>query len=62
MDSTHILSILAFEGYANPRKHWFICEIIWDTVHVTDKEKQMAQFIGGLRKTTLTWYINCKEK
>ena len=34
---------------------------MWDTTDVTDEDKQIAQFVGALRKRALTWYMNFTE-
>lgn len=47
-----------FEGDEDPRRHWFICETIWAVNDVDSEEKQMHQFVAGLRKRALTWYMN----
>lgn len=54
----HTTHILIYEGDKDARQHWFICEIIWDATNITNQAKQVAQFIGDLRKRVLTWYIN----
>ena len=51
-----------YEGDKDPRRHWFICESTWEANQVTDEDRQMAQFIGGLRKRTLMWYMNFSER
>jgi len=47
-----------FEGDEDPRRHWFICETIWAANDVDNEDKQMHQFVAGLRKRALTWYMN----
>ena len=44
-----------------PKLHWFIYETIWESTDITNKNKQIAQFIGSLRKIYLTWYMNFNE-
>ena len=39
-----------YEGDEDPRRHWFICESIWEANKVTEEERQMAQFAGALMK------------
>ena len=34
---------------------------MWDTTDITDEDKQIAQFVGALRKRALTWYMNFIE-
>ena len=45
----------------DPRRHWFIYERMWDVAYVTDDDKNIAQFVGALRKRALTWYMNFTE-
>ena len=51
-----------YEGDKDPIRHWFICELTWEANHVTDQDRQMAQFAGALRKRALTWYMNFSER
>ena len=51
-----------YEGDEDPRRHWFICESTWEANQVTDEDRQMAQFIGALRKMALTWYMTFLER
>ena len=51
-----------YEGDEEPRRHWFICELTWEANQVTDKDRQMAQFTGSLRKRALTWYMTFLER
>jgi len=46
----HSPFIPIYEGYEDPCKHWFICEIIWEANDIIDEAKKMAQFAGALRK------------
>ena len=34
---------------------------MWNIADVTDDDKQIAQFVGALRKRELMWYINFTE-
>ena len=34
---------------------------MWDASDITDEDKQIAQFVGTLRKRVLTWYMNFME-
>jgi len=47
-----------FEGYEDPRHHWFICETIWAANDVDNEDKQIHQIAAGLRKRALTWFMN----
>ena len=51
-----------YEGDEDPRRHWFVCESTWEANQVTDEDKQMAQFVGALRKRELTWYMKFSER
>ena len=51
-----------YEGNEDPRQNWFICESTWEANQVTDEDKKMAQFVGGLRKRALTWYMTFFER
>ena len=57
----HFVHIPIYEGEEDPRRHWFICEQMWDVAEVTDENRQIAQFAGTLRKRALTWYMNFTE-
>lgn len=52
------MHIPIYEGDEDPERQWFICETIWDTTDITNEAKQMAQFVGGLHKISLTCYMN----
>lgn len=54
---THMM-IPIFEGDEYPRCHWFICEIIWAANDIDNEEKKIHQFVAGLRKRALTWFMN----
>lgn len=58
MSHHHSVHIPIYEGEEDPRRHWFICERMWDATDVTDEDKQIAQFASTLRKKALTWYMN----
>ena len=58
-DSTHIP---LYEGNKDPRGHWSICESTSEANQVTSEERQMAQFVGSLRKRELTWYMIYTER
>ena len=58
MSHHHSVHIPTYEGEEDPRWHWFICERMWDASDVTDDDKKIAQIVGALRKTELTWYMN----
>lgn len=58
MDHTCIPNICTFEDDDDPRHHWFICETICEDTNITNKNKQIAQFMTLLRKRDLTWYMN----
>lgn len=45
----------------NLKRHWFICERIWEAVDTTGEAKQVAQFVAALRKRALMWYMNFIE-
>ena len=51
-----------YEGDEDPRRHWFVCESTWEANQVTYEDRQMAQFIGALRKRALTWYMTFSER
>ena len=34
---------------------------MWDATDIIDEDKQIAQFVGTLRKRVLTWYMNFTE-
>ena len=50
MSTHHLVHIPTYEGEEDPRRHWFICERMWDATNVTDDDKKIAQFVGALRK------------
>lgn len=58
MSHHHSVHIPIYEGKEDPRQHWFICDRMWDTVVVTEDDKEITQFAGALRKRALTWYMN----
>jgi hypothetical protein len=31
-----------YEGYEDPKRHWFVCEKFWDTTNIIDEDKYMA--------------------
>jgi hypothetical protein len=37
-----------YEGDEDPKRHWFMCEKLWDVADITDEDKQMAQFRASL--------------
>jgi hypothetical protein len=45
-------NIPLYEGDEDPRRHWFVCEKLWDATDITDEDKKMAQF-GVLFDTVL---------
>ena len=47
-----------FEGDEDPWRHWFICETIWAANDGDNEEKKIHQFVAGLRKIALTWFMN----
>ena len=51
-----------YEGDEDPRRHWFIYELTWEANQVTDKDRQMAQIAGALRKRELTWYMTFSKR
>lgn len=61
MNHTQIPHLPIYEGDEDPIWHWFICETIWDVANIVDENKQLAQFIGALRKRALNWYMNFNE-
>ena len=54
MYNHHSVHIPTYEGEEDLRQHWFVCERMWDAADVTDDDKKIAQFVGALRKRTLT--------
>ena len=44
-----------FYGDGDPKKHWFVCESLWKANLIDDENKQINQFLGGLRNGALTW-------
>ena len=42
-----------YEGYEDPKKHWFICESTWEANAITSEDKQMEKFTGALWKREL---------
>ena len=46
-----------YEGDEDPKRHWFLCEQIWEETVVSNEECQMEQFVSALRKQALTWYM-----
>lgn len=61
MSHHHSVHISIYEGEEDPRRHWFICERMWDAADVIDDDKKIAQFVGALRKRELTWYMKFTE-
>lgn len=55
MANHHLVHIPIYE---DPRRHWFVYEILWDVADVTDDDKNIAQFPGTLTKKALTSYMN----
>ena len=47
MEHQYIPHIPIYEGYKDPKLHWFICETIWDAADVNNKAKQIACFVGA---------------
>ena len=58
MSTYHSVHIPTYEGEEDPRRHWFVCERMWDAVDITDDDKKIAQFASALRKRALTQYMN----
>jgi len=50
-----------YEVDEDPKRHWIVCEKIWDATDITNKAKQLAQFVGALRRRALTWFMNFTE-
>ena len=61
MDHNKVSHLPIFEGDDDLKHHWFIFENIWDIVDITEKNKQIAQFVRSLRKRALTCYMNYIE-
>ena len=61
MSHHHFVHIPIYEGEEDPRWHWFVCEKMWDVADIIDEDKQIAQFVGTLRKRALPWYMNFME-
>ena len=47
-----------YDGDGDPRKHWFVCEDIWEANIVADGNRQIEMFTGGLYDRALTCYMN----
>ena len=61
--STHnLVHIPTYEGEEYPRRHWFVCERIWDATDVTDDEKKIALFAGALRKKRINLVYELHRK
>ena len=58
MSHHHSVHISIYEAEEDPRRHWFVCERMWDAADVTDNDKQITQFVSALRKRALMWYMN----
>jgi hypothetical protein len=41
-------NIHLYEGYEDPRRHWFVCTKLWDATKISDEDKHMAQFDASL--------------
>jgi hypothetical protein len=37
-----------YEGDEDPKRHWFVCEKLWDATDITNEDKKMAQFGAAL--------------
>lgn len=61
MSTHHLIHIPSYEGEDDPRRHWFVCERMWDASDITNDDKKIAQLAGALRKRELTWYMNLIE-
>ena len=44
MPHNNVENLPLCEGYENTKRHWFIHEMIWDSIDITNETKQMAQF------------------
>jgi len=47
-----------YEGDEDPKRHWFMCDKLWDVADITDEDKHMAQFGDTLQHRSLTWFMN----
>ena len=42
MPHNNVENLPLYEGYENTKRHWFIHEMIWDSIDITNETKQMA--------------------
>ena len=51
------LSIFNGNGLEVPKKHWFLCEVVWTVREVQDEKIKKAQMITTLRGHALDQYM-----
>jgi hypothetical protein len=54
------IRLLEFKGEASEdlEKHLFICEKIWETKQIIDKDTKLSQLTITLRDCALDWYMS----
>jgi hypothetical protein len=51
------LPIFRGDGFEDPNKHWFLCEVVWIIKKFNDEEVKRAHFSTTLRNHALSWYM-----
>ena len=51
------LPIFNGNGLEDPKKHWFLCEVVWTMRQIQDENIKKAQMITTLRGRTFEWYM-----